>query len=253
VAHPIAITLISGSAAISASGNSAAVDLVAADTADSIARRLARLTLSVTASTGSPALVVKVQTSLDGTTGWHDVPYATFEQKSGSSGLERLLASPVERYIRAAYSFSGTGSITIKLDGYAEAVYADPDDFSALGLPAALAFDQQIIRRHLLAATATANGLISSQRVKLPLRTPYPEDLVHSTCAIAGWTLLKHRGFDPENAADAEVKAGHDNAIDWLRDWRDGRVAPDATDDTPDTDEGDVVVDSDDSRGWAAF
>ena len=209
MAHPLAVTLLA-SGVLNATGQGASVDLVGADTDRGLPRKLLRVTLRVSAVAGTlPTLVLKVQTSLDGTSGWTDVADGTFSQVAGQ-------------------------------------------EFAVYGLPSAAGFDAQNVRHRLLSATGRCNALIVKQH-KLPLVPPYPPELVEASCQIASWRLLEHRGFDPENPADAAVKEAHDDALKWLSNWASGSEQPEVTDDTPDTNEGTVTVDSEPTRGWTAF
>jgi phage gp36-like protein len=140
-------------------------------------------------------------------------------------------------------------SFTTEVTGFAEVVYADPEDFDVFGLPALAGFDEQAIRRRLLSATGRANGFIAAQGV-LPLTQPYPDELAEVTCQIASWRLLEHRGFDPESPADAIVKEAHDDAVTWLKDWAASKVQPGVGDQTPEIHEGAAAVVSNPVRGW---
>jgi hypothetical protein len=72
--------------------------------------------LHCTASTGSPTLDVKIQTSTDGAV-WSD--YITFTQATGSTSELLTSASNPNRYARAVLTFGGTGSITAAV-GFAQ-------------------------------------------------------------------------------------------------------------------------------------
>ncbi len=255
MAHPLSVTLLASTQLIvTGAGASAAVDLVAADVERGLARRLLRVTLKVSAPSGSnPTLDIKIQTSLDGTSGWTDVTDGAFARMTGEGFAVRLVA-PVERYVRVHYTLGGTlgPSFTAEVKAIAEAIYADPTDFAQYGLPGAAGFEAQAVRYRLLSATGRCNALIVKQH-KLPLVPPYPPELAEACCQIAGWRLLEHRGFDPESEADAAVKEAHDDALKWLENWGAGAEQPEVIDDTPDVDDAVVAVSSEPSRGWTAF
>lgn len=76
---------------------------------------------------------------------------------------------------------------------------------------------------HLQAASGVAWGFLANRFVP-PLLTWGPE-LVQHVCAIAAWTLLRHRGFDPEKAADRVIVMGYEQATAWLKAFGGGRGA----------------------------
>lgn len=80
----------------------------------------------------------------------------------------------------------------------------------------------------LEAASRKADSYLNSA-FKLPI-TSWGADLKEAVCAIAAFILLKNRGFDPENPADAAIAKGNDDAMKWLRDIAEGKATPILTD-----------------------
>ena len=105
--------------------------------------------------------------------------------------------------------------------------YATTTDFTALGLPAA-ALGSIDPTAAIAAASARADGYLAS-RYTLPLVT-WGEDLRDAVCAIAAYTLLSQRGFNPDAAADANVRDRYLDAIRWLEGISASRVTPVLTD-----------------------
>lgn len=102
---------------------------------------------------------------------------------------------------------------------------------------------------HLARASAVANGYLR-KRFKLPLSS-WGTDLVGVVCDIACWSLMKRKGFNPDNSSDAAVAKGYDDAIKWLEAVAARDVDPEGVvDSSSDVDEGTVYVESDTQRGW---
>src|SRR5687767_3449690 len=99
------ITLF-GSAARTATTNGDAVDT---------GRGVLRLTLDVTAVSGTPTLDVEIQTRKDSTDAWRAI--ASFAQKTGVSS-ERKCFSGCDRQVRAVATIGGgTPSLTFSVSG----------------------------------------------------------------------------------------------------------------------------------------
>lgn len=93
-------------AAVTATGNGAAVDDLAATSNGGVAH----LHVTAVAGTGGPTCTVLVQHSVNGTTGWDAI--ATFTQVTTSTSAQRVVVAPgttVRRYLRASYTIAGTG------------------------------------------------------------------------------------------------------------------------------------------------
>ncbi len=125
-------------------------------------------------------------------------------------------------------------------------------DLAALGL-AVSAFPASITDAVKTAHLLAASGLVLSyvkKRHALPLAS-WGQDLIRATVALATFSLMALRGFDPANAADQLVLKGHDDAIVWLRDVSRGDAElVDCIDATDSTDEASPLVESDEALGW---
>lgn len=128
---------------------------------------------------------------------------------------------------------------------------ATVSDLVAWGhLPAALAtLPTDVKEMHLLSASKRALTYVS-KKYGLPLLA-WGEDLKEAVCAIAAWTLLCVRGFNPTNAADLSVEKRHDDAWAWLRDIGRGNAElVDVVDSTPDRYEGGPLTASETRHSW---
>jgi hypothetical protein len=248
--NPLALTL-QALGAVTASGTSAVFDLLDPTFAeDGLKRRLAELMIEVTAVAGTaPTLNVTVQTSPN-TTSFQDVlAFREFE----AVGYQRLKFATLERYVRISYTVAGTlPSFTFQVTGDAHVIYADTEDFFSYGLPRAAVPETtdpvDLLSSCLLAASSTANAKIP-RAYKLPLKDPYPESLRLRVSKLAAFSFLSQRGYDPDDAADKEVKAASDDAEKWL-DGLGGGVEPDWIDSTTDTYDAGAGVASGPRRDW---
>ena len=129
--------------------------------------------------------------------------------------------------------------------------YAEIADRDRLGITgAALAgIASATVEAALDAASAMADGYLRD-RYTLPL-TAWSDDLRAAVCALADWSLLATRGFDPARGADDVLRLRYEDAMRWLRDVSSGRAnLASATDATPSEDEGLPIMVSNRSRGW---
>lgn len=98
----------------------------------------------------------------------------------------------------------------------------------------------------------------ASRKVDSYLRARYGVPLVtaddavkEATCAIAAYLLLRVRGYDPQAPANAAIRQGYDDALQWLADVRDKKAHLNEADDaTPDEIEGGGLLVGAESRGW---
>lgn len=92
--------VIAASAAITGDANGAAFDYTAETTAGGIAH------LHVTSVSASDSIVVTIEDSTNGSSGWATI--GTFASKS-AAGAERIaIAGTIKRYVRAVYDVTGT-------------------------------------------------------------------------------------------------------------------------------------------------
>lgn len=124
-------------------------------------------------------------------------------------------------------------------------------DLEDLGhLPQAIAsMSVETKNAHLLAASVVALSYVK-KRHGLPL-VSWGADLIEAVVALAAWTLLCTRGFNPANTADLTVKDRHDKAILWLRDVAKGLAElVDVVDSTPMAQEAGPLVSTEKRRRW---
>lgn len=114
--------------------------------------------------------------------------------------------------------------------------YATTTDFSSTFSSAAFSgISSDVVAAHLSRASATADSYLAAQ-YSLPL-TSWSTDLTHAVCCIAGYTLMRYRGYKPEGA-DSVWKDDHERALEWLASVAKGALNPQIVDSTPDLDEG---------------
>ena len=117
-------------------------------------------------------------------------------------------------------------------------------------LPQAMAsLADEVKTEHLLAASGVALSYIA-KRHALPL-VSWGHDLIEAVVAIAAWTLLCQRGFNPTNPADMSVRERYLQALAWLRDVAKGLAElVDVVDATPSIQEAGPLVSSEKRHQW---
>lgn len=244
MADPLAVDLHALSAE-TASGNGPAVDT-------GTLRSLVEVVVDITAIGGTnPSVLLRLETSPDGTTGWRTVGTPFVPVTSAGRRLERIQGG-FSRYIRAAWTLSGTGgpTVTFQIAGTAHVLFATEEDVVRYGLPTDVvrAVDQEKRSAAILAASDEAAGYLNGAYV-LPL-TAWGRDLTKKVSHIAAAHIMGIKGFDPDGA-DAAIEKRNDDAISWLKLVAAGRVRPPGiVDSTPETVEAAGYVASDTSRGW---
>jgi phage gp36-like protein len=105
-------------------------------------------------------------------------------------------------------------------------VYATTSDLTKLGMVGA-AFaniDNATQTEALQYASAVADSYLQSHFV-LPL-TQWGYDLLGVVCAIAAWTLLATRGYNPQSQGDQNIRQRYEDALKWLDEVSKGLQAP---------------------------
>lgn len=175
------------SSVISSTSASAPVDLAQ--------YRAVRLTLDVTAASGTtPTLTVTIETAASATaTTWRTAGAFT---AATAIGAQELLFSGVERFVRARYVPSSGASFIASIDGVAEIVFASPADRARLGIRGATIPD-------VTAAEEAEALILASRRVagyygryEHPLRS-WQDDTSEATVVVADFVLLMNRGGEP--------------------------------------------------------
>ncbi len=129
--------------------------------------------------------------------------------------------------------------------------YATSTDFGRLGLPAAATSNvsPQAITAALDSASRKVDGYLADE-FTLPLVT-WSDDLREVVCALAAWTVLTTRGFNPDSPSDAAVRTRYDDAIRWLERVADGKIRPVIKDSAPAEQPASApMVFSNPPRGW---
>jgi phage gp36-like protein len=106
------------------------------------------------------------------------------------------------------------------------AQYATTTDLAALGLPSAALSGVSTATQtaHLLAQGAKIDSYLRTQ-YDLPIKTPYPQELVEANAIMAAYTILQNvRGYVPDEF-DAGFRARYDDQVTWLRDLAAGRCS----------------------------
>jgi phage gp36-like protein len=93
------------------------------------------------------------------------------------------------------------------------AQYASSAQFGVYGLPAA-ALDgfTGSVDDHLTAASAVVDSYARG-RYKVPLTLPAPLEIVSAVCALAAYSIVNVRGFDPHSGADANLRTRYEDLM----------------------------------------
>ena len=253
MADALAVSLHASGAETSSSSGTA-VDIGAL-------RTCLEVRLDVSAASGTFAsgqgLIVTVETSTDGTTGWTTV--STFQLLKAVATIDRVIGR-CRQYVRASWAITGTGSpsFTFALTGQAHTLYAEISDLALAITPSALqSVSDEDKNSQLLRATTDMETALNSA-FELPL-TAWGHDVRGTTADRATYYIMMARGFDPDNATDQLIllKGGvttidgrRTGAQRFLDDIAGGKLKPvGVADATPDDYEGGGFVISDDARG----
>lgn len=244
--NPLSITLLA-SVQVTANGSGASIDGAASAVeggAIGQPRQLAAVVVDVSAvAAGSLRLFVE---SSDNGTSW--------EASSGGSMLidaaevTRWSVYGLRRYVRIRYESSGA-DVTLTVSAKLHQTYATPEDFRMRSVLGQLDTDEDLLWRHMAAASLEAAGFLAST-MSLPL-LDWGDDLRGPVIDIAQFNVLTAIGHDPANAANEVALIRKEAAIATLRNISMGRYQLTAVQDqTPDLDEGGVAVYSEPLRGW---
>lgn len=128
--------------------------------------------------------------------------------------------------------------------------YASDAQFDQFGLPPA-ALDGWAGNKtdHLTLASGKVDSYLRG-RYRVPLPGPtYPGEIVEAVCAIAAFTIIQSRGFDPSSGSDQTVReryldqVGRPGLKGWLQQLAEGKVNLDlGADVTPGVHDGGPIV-----------
>lgn len=186
----------------------------------------------------SKRLLVTLETSADGATGWRTVD--SWDAKAAPGKTEQAFAS-LERYVRVSWALSGE-SATFKVSGQAHQVYFDESDMRA-EVPGR-AFETETSASDIAAAILQGSADIEdhcASAYTMPI-TAWPISVSQRGAQRGIYYLLSRRGFDPEGP-DRMIEVKADEAMKWLKRVSQGQLRPPGiVDSTPDTYEGGAVV-----------
>lgn len=240
MAFSTAITLAT-SAAHSASGAGSSVDCDA--------KRVARVTLAVSAVSGTtPSLSCALETS-DDQLSWDSV--GDFDAVS-SVGSHDIYVGDLRKYLRARWTVAGAGaSFTFSVTGKVILVYADPVDLGAIAVAASALSDVPMSDkvRALIVATDEIDGRFNG-RYALPL-VAWGEDLRRWVAILAATICILTRGTGVEGSDYEILKALSEAASQWARDVGAKKISPvGIVDSTPLIEESAPFMYTDAIRGW---
>lgn len=206
-----------------------------------------RLDLAVTAMSGtSPSLVVAIETSTDNTN-WRTVK--AFAPIVAVGKLEARVFAPVDRYVRASWTLTGTTpSATFSVSGVSLRPITHLGDIGRLQWPTAAFVNTSDEKKEAALATAeleATNQLTASKYV--PPFTSWDDSLRQDVANIAAWNLLSAVGFNPESGPDSVVRTRFEDSKKNLKNAHYVNLV----DSTPDEDEGGGYVVSSAARNWS--
>lgn len=233
-----AVKTLRESAAETASGVGPSIDLGARD-------RLLRQVLTVTAAAGT--LVVRLEASADGASGWRS--FATFAPLT-TTGSERCTFIAPERYVRVGWTITGGVGHTFGIDGHKGVVFANLEQLEQFGMAkGALASLSPTTKAEELAGTTELASGILAVRYDPPIVTK-SLDLAKAVCKIAVYELLSVRGLNPDGD-DSNIRTRYEDAMKWLEKVASGAITPvDLIDTSPDEDGWGVEMVTHAPRPW---
>lgn len=119
--------------------------------------------------------------------------------------------------------------------------YATESDLLVLDLPAA-AIAGLDTQPHLDAASSRVDGYLRG-RYSLPLVAPYPSEIVSVTSALAAYSLIARRGFDPSSGTHLTLRQRFEDSTRWLERLASGMInLPDGADSSGGVDDGGPII-----------
>lgn len=243
MAQPLAIAPHPLAAETAPTGQGAPVDIGAS-------RSAVKLALELTAISGAgESLVVSIQTSADGVTGWR-----TVDSWSALTAVDKvqLCAADLSRWVRISWALAGTSpSATFVVSGNAHQLFLQIADVTLSELPAKAitSVPKNVQANALIVASADGETAMASC-FTLPIVTMTSVDVMQRLAQIAAYHIMKYRGFQPQGADELIVKA-YDDAQAWLLRMSQAKIRPPGiTDSAPTVYEGGAAVVTSASRGW---
>jgi len=229
-------------AARTGTGQGAAVDIGAT-------RSAARLQLELTAISGANAsLVVTLETSADGATGWRAVD--AWDALTAVDKVERNFAG-LSRFVRVSWVLTGTGpSATFTVYGDAHQLFLTIGSLNGAQVPtkAIASVPKTVVAGALIDASQDGEDAMASS-FTLPIVSVGPS-MTKRLAAIAAYHVMSFRGFQPQGTDELFIK-NHDDAQAWLMRVSQAKLRPPGiVDSAPTTYEGGAAVVTNASRGW---
>lgn len=249
-----AVLSVLSSASRAASGVGSAVDMAQ--------YRSARLTLAVSAVSGSLDVTIETATSATSPT-WRTV--TTFESVTSAVEVDGA-AVDLDRYVRVRWTLSVAGSATFGVSGVSRLVLATPSDRARFGVRGGAfpSLSAEASDDFLYAASADVLGAYY-ERWEEPLRS-WGDDTRRACIAIGDWLAIAERGTEPGRKLSPEETTFYERYCyyvgnppgsgGWLRQAakRAGGVTPlgivDSTIATLAGERTRIEVASDPPRGW---
>lgn len=172
-----------------------------------------RLRLSAISGTGA-SLTCYVESAPESTGPW--LNHGSFSTLS-AVGTKDLIVADTYQYVRVRWTLAGTTpSATFRINGSAHTLYATPSDVTDLALPADSinSVPAPVKALACLSATDEAATYLAG-RFTLPI-TEWTTDLTMHVAMMAGYQIMKRRGFQPQGFDELIVK-GRDDAIAYLK------------------------------------
>lgn len=115
-------------------------------------------------------------------------------------------------------------------------MYCDREQLALYGLPpkALSRFTLEEQDRALQAASWTADGYLRT-RYTMPV-VRWGLDLTRCIASIASYDLMVQKGFDPNLAADEQLRLRYQDALAWLRGVQNGVIDPGFIDSSTESD-----------------
>lgn len=135
-------------------------------------------------------------------------------------------------------------------------------DFADFGLPEQTIWDGswESVAKHVGAAESDILEALRSGGYDEPIpATSWTPSMKRRACVIAGYHMLRVRGWQAQSPEDAEFVEEYKRCLEWLKDVSKGMVKPlpvntagEALDADPTTDPEGAAVVTETSRGWGS-
>jgi phage gp36-like protein len=244
MSQALSVTL-AASATVVASGNGSDVDIGAL-------RRALKLTARVTGYTvidsdPTPSVLLTVQTRSTSSLPWRTADTLSVT----ATGLYELSLGGLDQIVRVTWTLTNMTNATFEVLGEAHVVYCDPADIVGDAVPADSIEDITASERAraCISVTEEVDGYLNAA-YEMPI-TAWGNDLRSKSAEMVAAKLFRHRGFDPDSAADKLVLEREAAAVKWLEKVAAGKLRPPGiVDSAPTVFEGGSYATVQANRGW---